>query len=170
MIGLVLRANKIAGASRERKARQAQNAHEVMLERLAPWLHNPLEPVATPVGLALEPGELAYYPGNAHILGSHTATRHVGSSAGPSFRIAKGVYFHTSDFASQPVRQTYTAVDDSGVLTVTNKRVMFIGLKTLWDDHCRRFLAMMPYLASKSVQNIVRRSSSKPAIRWAPSS
>lgn len=146
VIGLVLLANKIARASREHKERQAQKAHDETLQRLEPWLHNPLEPVAMPIGLAFEPGELAYFSGNAHILGSHTVTRRVGSSAGPSFRIAKGVYFHTSAFASQPIRQTYTAVDDSGVLTVTNTRVIFIGVKHSLVWPLPKILSMTPYV------------------------
>lgn len=137
--------NRASRMRRDKAEQQAQDAQEERTRALAPWLQEPLPPIAMPVGLAFEAGELAYYSGSAVILGEHTQTRRVGGSAGPSFRVAKGVYFHTSAFASQPVRQTYTAVDDRGILTVTNMRVIFIGAKHSLAWPVSKILSLTPF-------------------------
>ena len=75
--------------------------------------YQPIPPIGTPAGLHLEVDERAHYSSAAEVLASHTMTRRVGGSTGPSFRIAKGVYWHASAFSSQPIRQDYVAIDDS---------------------------------------------------------
>ena len=83
-------------------------------------------PVTVPE-LGLANGEVAYYASEAEVFGTHTRTRRVGYSGGPSFRIARGVYWHASSYTSTPVRESYTSVDDKGRLIVTNQRVIFVG-------------------------------------------
>jgi hypothetical protein len=147
IIAIVLFVNFLQRTKRLKAQEKSQEApHDEMVKALAPWMQQPLPPIAIPPGLALEQGEAAYYSGNANILGAHTTTRRVGGSAGPSFRVARGVWFHTSAFASQPVRQTYTAVDDHGVLTVTNKRVIFVGGKHSLAFPLAKILSLTPFV------------------------
>ena len=47
-----------------------------------------------------------------------------GGGGGPSFRIAKGVYFRTGGFAARSESHEEIAID-SGTLTLTNRRVVF---------------------------------------------
>jgi len=56
-----------------------------------------------------------------------TRRQRVGSGAGLSIRIAKGIYYRTSAFQSQPVAITETVLGDNGLLAVTNKHLYFGG-------------------------------------------
>ena len=109
------------GAAARRAALQA--AFQAHLDAV---MKMPLTPIAVPE-LSLASGEIAYYSAQAQVLGTHTRTRRVGYGGGPSFRIARGVYWHASSYTSTPVRESFTATDDAGTLVVTNERVIFVG-------------------------------------------
>lgn len=116
-----------------------------MVEHMQALAYQPIPQIDTPVGLHLEADERAYYAAAADVLGSHTMTRRVGGSSGPSFRIAKGVYWRASAFSSRPIRQDYVGVDDTGTLTVTNKRVIFAGHKQNLVLPIAKILSTEPY-------------------------
>lgn len=120
-------------------------APETLKEHLEALAFQPIPTVAAPVGLLLSDGERAYYSSQADVLGEHTTTRRVGGSTGPSLRIARGVYWRASAFASKPVRQTYTQVDDTGTFTVTNKRAIFIGRSKNVNLALAKILSTEPY-------------------------
>lgn len=62
--------------------------------------------------------------------------RLVGQSSGISFRIARGVRFHTSWFEAAPVVDRTLVEDDYGPLSVTTKRVVFRGAsRTIQIDY-----------------------------------
>jgi hypothetical protein len=134
----------IRAASRGSRGLTAQQKSE-MVERMKALAYQPIPPIGAPGGLALDADERAYYSSAADVLGSHTMTRRVGGSTGPSFRIARGVYWRASAFSSQPIRQNYVAVDDSGTLTVTNKRVIFVGHKQNLALPIAKILSTEPY-------------------------
>ncbi|MCE5339492.1 MAG: hypothetical protein LLF90_12525 [Methanomicrobiaceae archaeon] len=50
-----------------------------------------------------------------------------GGGGGPSFRIAKSVYFRTGGFAARSESHEEIQVIDSGTLTLTNRRMVFVG-------------------------------------------
>jgi len=62
---------------------------------------------------------------------THRKTRYVGSSAGISIRLAKGVWYRTSSFKGHPIVDEYktTEVADSGPLLITNKAIRYAGRK-----------------------------------------
>lgn len=122
LIGLVLLIVFWARSSSRRAAasRAAAQAHFQELTSV------PLSPIVVPE-LGLDPGETAFYAATAKVVGTHTRTRRVGYGGGPSFRIARGVYWHATSYTSTPVRETFTAFDDVGELIVTNERVIFVG-------------------------------------------
>lgn len=107
-------------------SKQRQQVRAVAQAHFADIAKNPMVPVTVPE-LGLANGEVAYYASEAQVFGTHTRTRRVGHSGGPSFRIARGLYWHASSYTSTPVRETYTSVDDKGRLIVTNQRVIFVG-------------------------------------------
>lgn len=128
-----------------RSSRPTAQQQSAMVEHMKALAYQPIPPIGTPAGLNLDTDERAYYSSAADVLGSHTTTRRVGGSTGPSFRIAKGVYWRASAFSSQPIRQNYVAVDDSGTLTVTNKRVIFVGHKQNLALPIAKILSTEPY-------------------------
>lgn len=107
-------------------SKQRQQAYAVAQAHFEEIARDPMVPVTVPE-LGLANGEVAYYASEAEVFGTHTRTGRVGYSGGPSFRIAKGVYWHASSYTSTPVRESYTSVDDKGRLIVTNQRVIFVG-------------------------------------------
>ena len=107
-------------------SKQRQQAYAVAQTHFEEIARDPMVPVTVPE-LGLANGEVAYYASEAEVFGTHTRTRRVGYSGGPSFRIARGVYWHASSYTSTPVRESYTSVDDKGRLIVTNQRVIFVG-------------------------------------------
>lgn len=110
-------------------------------ERFKEITQSPLPPITVPE-LTLAPGEAAYFASAAGIIGAHTRTRRVGSSSGPSIRIAKGFYWHASTYASEPITQSYTAVDDTGRLIVTNQRIIFVGAKNSFSWPLSKILSI----------------------------
>ena len=107
-------------------SKQRQQAYAVAQAHFGEIAKDPMVPVTVPE-LGLANGEVAYYASEAAVFGTHTRTRRVGYSGGPSFRIARGVYWHASSYTSTPVRESYTSVDDKGRLIVTNQRDIFVG-------------------------------------------
>jgi hypothetical protein len=107
-------------------SKQRRQAYAVAKAHFAEVAKNPMVPVTVPE-LGLANSEVAYYASEAEVFGTHTRTRRVGYSGGPSFRIARGIYWHASSYTSTPVRESYTSVDDRGRLIVTNQRVIFVG-------------------------------------------
>jgi hypothetical protein len=107
-------------------SKQRQQASAVAHAHLEEIAKEPMVPVTVPE-LGLANGEVAYYASEGEVFGTHTRTRRVGYSGGPSFRIARGLYWHASSYTSTPVRESYTSVDDKGRLIVTNQRVIFVG-------------------------------------------
>ena len=68
-----------------------------------------------------------------------------GGGGGPSFRIAKGVYFRTGGFAARSESHEEIKVIDSGTLTLTNRRMVFTGGKRTVNFPLRKIVGMEPY-------------------------
>jgi len=81
------------------------------------------------VNILLKGGEVCHFAIPAQLLEELSKTRYVGSSSGVSFRVAKGVTFRTGSFRGTPIRESYQKVTDTGILYVTNKKVIFVGQK-----------------------------------------
>jgi len=68
-----------------------------------------------------------------------------GGGGGPSFRIAKGVYFRTGGFAARSESHEEIKAIDSGTLTLTNRRVVFAGKKRTINFSLGKIVGMEPY-------------------------
>jgi len=139
--------------SATRRSEQVRAAAQAHFSEVA---SAPLTPIAVPE-LGLEKGEVAYYASEAKIFGSHTRTRRVGYSGGPSFRLARGVYWHASSYTSAPVRETYTAVDDIGRFVITNERVIFVGRRNSFSWPLSKILSIQRFADGVQVNPVNRR-------------
>lgn len=72
--------------------------------------------------------EAVYLETPAALMKEVTKRQYVGGYGGVSFRIAKGVRFHTGGFRGRPVVVgTELQVDDTGLLAITSLRAVFMG-------------------------------------------
>jgi hypothetical protein len=137
LAGLIWLLVRSANASAER----ARQTRAEALTHLSEVMSAPLKPIVVPE-LGLTSAEVAYYATEATVLGTHTRTRRVGYSGGPSFRVARGVYWHASSFSSTPIRESFTAVDDTGRLIVTNERIIFVGARNSFSWPLAKILSI----------------------------
>jgi hypothetical protein len=68
-----------------------------------------------------------------------------GGYAGPSFRVAKGVYFRTGAFSAQSESHDVLKELDRGRLTLTNKRLIFTGAMRSSEITLSKIVAIEPY-------------------------
>ena len=66
-----------------------------------------------------------------------------GGYGGPSFRVAKGVYFRVGGFQSESHDELRNI--DQGTLTLTNKRLVFSGNKRMINIDLRKIVSIEPY-------------------------
>jgi hypothetical protein len=69
----------------------------------------------------------------------------VGGYGGPSFRIAKGVYWRLGAFGSQSESREELKAIDQGRFTLTNKRLIFSGAKRTIDINLNKIISIEPY-------------------------
>ncbi|MBW4008562.1 hypothetical protein HG532_00765 [Moraxella osloensis] len=78
--------------------------------------------------LLLKKDETAYFYEIADLLEERVIGRqYVGGSSGVSFRVAKGVSFRVGASRGRSVSERGTVITDNGSLTITNKRIVFVG-------------------------------------------
>jgi hypothetical protein len=68
-----------------------------------------------------------------------------GAYGGPTFRIAKGVSFRVGSFAARSESHEELRTIDQGMLTLTNKRLVFTGTKRTTNIDLRKIVAIEPY-------------------------
>ena len=66
-----------------------------------------------------------------------------GGYGGPSFRVAKGVYFRVGGFRAESHEELRNI--DQGTLTLTNKRLVFSGTKRTINIDLRKIVSVEPY-------------------------
>lgn len=71
--------------------------------------------------------------------------RSVGGYGGPSFRIAKGVYWRLGAFGAQSESHEELRTIDQGRFTLTNKRLIFSGAKRTVDINLNKIISIEPY-------------------------
>lgn len=69
----------------------------------------------------------------------------VGGYGGPSFRIAKGVYWRLGAFKAQSESHEELRTIDQGRFTLTNKRLIFSGVKRTVDINLNKVVSIEPY-------------------------
>lgn len=84
----------------------------------------------TPTNMILQKNEICHWTAPAKLCEERVISKHYkGGYSGVSFRVARGVYFRTGGFRGHPVVEKGVIEIDSGNLNITNKRVVFSGVK-----------------------------------------
>ena len=106
--------------------------------------------VGTPV--ILKPGEdLLFALPNVVLKEPRSVRKSSGSYGGPSFRVAKGVYFRMGRFGSTSESHQQIRDIDRGILTVTKERFVFSGrMKTINID-LRKIVQADPFLDGMAI-------------------
>jgi len=74
-----------------------------------------------------------------------TVTTSTGGYGGPSFRVAKGLYFRVGAFRAQSQSHEELKEVDQGLLTLTNKRLLFTGAKRTSEYNLAKIISIEPY-------------------------
>lgn len=101
-------------------------------------------PVETAPNIILSDGEVCHYCGPAaHIKQKNVVVGYSGGSRGTSVRIAKGATVRLGSSKASPVRGDVQDRSD-GILSITNKRVIFSGVKVSFDKKISSLSAVTP--------------------------
>ena len=93
----------------------------------------------------LTDGENCYYCQQASFAKTkNVVVGYTGGGAGASVRVAKGLSLHTGSSAKQAIRRDVVE-KYPGLLTITNKRVVFSGTKGSFDKSLSSLSAVTPY-------------------------
>ena len=77
--------------------------------------------------LLLKKNEVCHYQGYFDLMEQKSKTSYVGGSRGVSFRIAKGVSYRVGAFKGDRITEVYNDITDTGILCITNQRIIFSG-------------------------------------------
>lgn len=75
-----------------------------------------------------------------------------GTYGGPSFRVAKGVYFRVGGFRAQSESHEEIRTIDKGTLSLTNKRLVFSGSKRTSVVDLKKIVSIEPYSDGISIK------------------
>lgn len=89
--------------------------------------------------------ELMFALPNTSLWEPRAVRRTTGGYGGPSFRVAKGVYFRVGGFRAQSESHEELRTIDQGALTLTNKRLVFSGAKRTINIDLRKIVSVEPY-------------------------
>ena len=108
-------------------------------------------PVLNISTLILISGEVCHFVDKSCLLTQKTIrhTRH--RNSGTSFRIAKGITYHTGGGLSSPVEEVIP-VYTPGYLYITNKRVIFTAREKAFDKKLSVLSALTPYSDAVGLQ------------------
>jgi hypothetical protein len=89
---------------------------------------------------------------NIELREPHSVRQSFGSYGGPSFRRAKGVNWRIEAFGARSESLEELRLIDEGILTVTNKRLVFTGTKRIIDISITRIITVDPCTDGISVK------------------
>jgi len=89
--------------------------------------------------------ELIFGLPNIFLWEPRAVRRTTGGYGGPSFRVAKGVYFRVGGFRAKSESDEELRTIDQGSLTLTNKRLVFSGAKRTINIDLRKIVSVEPY-------------------------
>src|SRR5574344_1601124 len=100
----------------------------------------------------LQKSENLYFKTDINWLEMKTVTTRVNyAGVGTRIRICKGVYFKVGSVAPERVTEDVWKTIDSGILYLTNKRVIFVGAKGNKQLKLDKILSFVPYLNGVSI-------------------
>jgi hypothetical protein len=94
--------------------------------------------------LNLQVGEVVNAEVGCELLDERVYREHVSHSSGVSMRIARGVYYHVGSTHGRSIPHTQIVPVDSGVLSITSKRIAFIGAKQNFSAPWSKILHVEP--------------------------
>lgn len=121
-----------------------QQRNQELLDKLKNARVSDLVPIQSPVGIFLGPGEACFFqcPASSVEIKEKTVG-YQNSSAGVSFRIAKGVSLRSSGGKATPIRKNVTTLYH-GVFSITNKRLIMVSSKGGFDTPVSKITSIMP--------------------------
>lgn len=123
------------------------DANKTIFDRLKLyWTIENAELSPIPVDLSLQKSEECYFCTTADWYELRTQTTRY-NYGGPTARvkIMKGVYYRVGSIKTQPIKQDVLKLIDSGILYLTNKRIIFVGCKKNNNIRLERILSFTPY-------------------------
>lgn len=109
-------------------------------------------PVVSHSPVLLQNGEICHYSGKAQqVRTKNVIVGHTGGGAGISTRIMKGVYLKTGKTTSKAIRADVQETSD-GIISITNKRIIFSGEKWSFDKSIQSLSSITPYSDALSLQ------------------
>lgn len=101
--------------------------------------------------LILTSGEVCHFVDKSCLVTQKTIRHTRRRSSGTSFRIAKGITYHTGGGLSSPVEQDIP-VYTPGYLYITNKRIVFAAKEKAFDKKLSTLSALTPYSDAAGLQ------------------
>lgn len=92
-------------------------------------LSNGKLPLMDNPGILLQNGEVCHWYETSNLIEERTVSERVGGYSGVSVHVAKGVTLHTGGSRGHTIKHTEKTATDTGMLVITNKRVIFNGEK-----------------------------------------
>ncbi len=120
---------------------QQVDAHEAAIHA---FMRQDLQPVDAG-SVVLRAGETCYFAAKANEVKEVKQRTRVGGYAGPSVRVARGVYWHMGGVASRTITSGQAQVVDTGTLYLTNKRAVFVGAAGTIDFHYEKIGSFEPF-------------------------
>ena len=110
------------------------------------WLIENGELPVKQVNINLQKSEVCYYYTNADWLENRTVTQKINyGGVGYRVKIMKGVYYRAGSVKVQRITSDQLLQLDSGSLYITNKRIIFVGLKKNTNIQLSKVLFVTPY-------------------------
>ncbi len=124
------RMNDIAGALGIDQTMFAAEFDDLMPQMIVARVNDGRLPVLPEPQIILKTGELAHISTNAGLLKEVTVREYRGGYSGFSFRVVKGVRYHTGGARGQSVVVGQRIdIEDTGVLTITSQRAVYTGAR-----------------------------------------
>jgi len=101
--------------------------------------------------LILSPGEVSHFVDKSCLVTEKTLRHYQRRNSGMSFRIMKGVTYHTGGGQSHPMEQQ-VPVYTPGYLYITNKRVVFVAREKSFEKKLTSLTAVTPYSDAVGLQ------------------
>lgn len=112
---------------KQKNKREKEQKH---LERQNLFQQNGVPEIANP-GFVLQNGEKLHCYLKATLMQPRRKTEFIGKSSGMRVRIAKGISYTFGDYAGKPKTKLYLSKEGQGTLFLTNKRLVFNGIRNL---------------------------------------
>jgi hypothetical protein len=149
---------KINAEKAEAKRQRAQALAAAEAERTKQFydfFSHPLQAIQSP--LVLKKNETCYWTGSVECFSLHKHSYRTGTYGGPSFRVARGLYWRAGGFRSAPVSTQAMESDGKGSLYLTNLRLVFVGAAKSAEFPFAKIASVEPF--SDGIQvNIVNKS------------